>query len=241
MPKIDSEKGNTWKDLSRLGGLAALSAVVLFIIQIIVFAVSPPPSTVIGYFELLRNNALLGLLDLDLLSIADYALFGLLFLALYTVLRRANHSWMLVALVLELVGVAVYFASNTAFSLLALSNQYWAAATDAQRSMFEGAGWAMLVSWDQGTAFYVSYLFATIAPLIVSVVMLHSGIFSRRVAYVGISANAFGLCYFVPTEGQLLSIVSVIGLQVWFILIARRLFQISRSDLESDLSRGNST
>lgn len=148
---------------------------------------------------------------------------------------------MLVALTLEMVGVATYFSSNTAFNMLVLSNQYWAAATDIQRSMFESAGWAMLATWDQGTAFYVSYLLASIVPLMVSIVMLHSGVFSRRVAYVGIFANAFGLLLFVPKVGPLLSIVSVIGLQVWFILVARRLFQIGRSISEPEPSRRDST
>jgi hypothetical protein len=72
--------------------LAALSAVVFFVVQIIVLVISTPPSTVTGYFELFYKNALLALLDLDLLSIVDYALFALLFLAPYAALRWANQG-----------------------------------------------------------------------------------------------------------------------------------------------------
>jgi hypothetical protein len=45
----------------------------------------------------------------------------------------------------------------TAFDVLSLSNQYAAAATDAQRSMFLAAGQAMLAIY-QGSAFDVYYV-----------------------------------------------------------------------------------
>ncbi len=60
-----------WKALYRVGGVAGLTVVVFSLIQFIVFVASPPPSTVIGYFTLFHKNALLGLLDLNLLSIAN--------------------------------------------------------------------------------------------------------------------------------------------------------------------------
>ena len=90
-----------------------------------------PPSTVIDWFTLLQNNRLLGLSLLNLFDIVDYALVGLMFLALYVALRRANGSYMAIATILGFVGIAVYFASNTAFSMLSLSDQYAAATTDA--------------------------------------------------------------------------------------------------------------
>jgi hypothetical protein len=225
-----------WKPLYRVGGAAALTIVVLFVIQIIVLVASPPPSTVIGYFTLFHKNALLGLLDLDLLSIADYALMGLMFLALYVALRRASPSFMAIALTLGLVGIAAYFASNTAFNMLSLSNQYAAATTDAQRSLFLAAGQAMLAIY-QGTAFYVSYVLVSVAPLIISVVMLRSTLFGKVTAYVGIVANVIGLGFFVPAIGVFLSLISVVGLQIWYILIARRLFMLAQGVSNEEAKR----
>jgi hypothetical protein len=186
----------------------------LFLIQIIVFILYPPPSTVIGYFTLFQNNKLVGLLDLDLLSLADYALMGLMFLALYVALRRTSQSWMTIAAALAFVGIAVYFASNTAFNMLSLSDQYAAATTDAQRSMLLAAGQAMLAIY-QGTAFDVSYVLVSVAPLIMSVVMLRSNVFSKATAYVGILANILGLGIFLPAIGLFLSLFSVLGLAIW--------------------------
>jgi hypothetical protein len=222
----DAETADShWKGLYRVRGTAALIIVVLYLIQIIIFIAWPPPSTVTGWFTLFQNNWLLGLFDLDLLSLVDYALMSLMFLSLYFALRRANGSFMAIALTLGLVGIAVYFASNTAFSMLSLSEQYAAATTDAERAVLLAAGQAMLAIY-QGTAFNVSYVLVSIAPLIISVVMLRSNIFSKATGYVGLLANVLGLAYFLPAVGVFLSLVSVLGLMIWYILISRKLFQL---------------
>lgn len=224
---MDASRAETmepaWKPLYRIGAVAALLVVVLYVSQIIVFVASPPPSTVVGYFTLFHKNALLGLLDLDLLSIVDYVLFVPMFLALYMALRRVSPSFMVIATSLAFVGIAVYFASNTAFEMHSLSNQYAAATTDAQRSLFVASGQAMLAIY-QGTAFDVSYVFLAIAPLIISVVMLQGNTFGKVTAYVGIVANVLAVGLFVPAIGVFLSLISVVGLLIWYVLIAWRLF-----------------
>jgi hypothetical protein len=221
-------KESAWTPLYRIGAVAALIVVSFYVIQIIVFVVSPPPNTVISYFTLLHRNALLGLLDLDLLSIVDYALFVPLFLALYIALRRVSPSFMVIATALSLIGIATYFASNTAFEMLSLSNQYAAATTDAQRSLLVASGQAMLAIY-QGTAFYVSYVLLAVAPLIISVVMLRSNIFGKVTAVVGIVANTLALGLFVPAIGVFLSLISVVALLIWYVLIAIKLFMLAQS------------
>ena len=104
--------GPRWKGLCNTGGIAALTMFALMIIQIVVFAVWPPPGTAEGYFKLFQNNWFLGLLSLDLLYIVDSVLLILIYLALYVVLRKASQSAMLIALVLGIAGIAAYFASN---------------------------------------------------------------------------------------------------------------------------------
>jgi Domain of unknown function (DUF4386) len=229
---MDASRAETtesaWKPLYRVGGAAALIVVLLYVIQIVVFVVSPPPSTVIGYFTLFHKNALLGLLDLDLLSIADYALFVPMFLALYVALRRASPSFMAIALALGLVGIAAYFASNTAFEMLSISSQYAAATTDAQRSLFQASGQAMLAIY-QGTAFDVYYILNAVATLILSGVMLRSNSFGKATASMGIVAGALML---IPstagTIGLYFAFGSLVPTAIWLILIAHRLFQLGQ-------------
>jgi hypothetical protein len=66
--------------------------VVLFFVQIVAFAMGPLPTTVNGWFTLVQNNRLLGLLDLDLVYLVDQALLLPIFLALYVALKRASQS-----------------------------------------------------------------------------------------------------------------------------------------------------
>lgn len=218
-----------WKGLCKVGGVAALTMLVLMIIQITVFVVWPPPGTVEGYFALFQNNWLLGLLSLDLLYIVDSVLLIFIYLALYAVLRRAGESSMLIAVVLGLMGIAAYFASNTAFEVLSLSSQYSAATTEAQRVMFLTAGQVMLETYE-GTAFDIYYVLNTIVLFIFSAVMLRSNIFSKTTAYLGILA---GVLMIVPssagTMGLYFSLASLVPWAIWLVLVARGLFRLGRS------------
>ncbi|MBA7500966.1 MAG: DUF4386 family protein [Clostridia bacterium] len=227
-----------WKGLYRIGGAAGLIVVVLLPIEIIVMTAYPLPSTVIGYFTLFQSNRLIGLLDLYLLEIPVYALFVPMFLALYAALRRANESYMALATTLAIIGITVFLATNNPFSMLSLSDQYAAATTDAQRSQFLAAGQAMLANTNQRAVegFNMGFLLVSVAGLIVSAVMLRSNIFSKVTAYVGILASALSLAeyfrlVFVPEAVLLLlfiAIASCLLLLIWYILIARRLFQLGR-------------
>ena len=219
----------TWKSLYTVGGVAALISAVFLPIQIIVFIAFPLPDSVIGWFTLFRHNRLVGLVDLDLLLVADNVLLVPILLALYVALKRTNESIIALGTTFGFVGLALFIASNPAFEMLSLSDHYAAATTDAQRSVFLAAGQTMLASW-QGTAFQVAYILGSIAGLAVSVVMLRSNIFNKVTAYAGILANAIGLGLFVPTIGVFIAVFSVVFLWIWYILVARRLFQLGQTD-----------
>jgi hypothetical protein len=87
---------------------AALAVLALIPIQMMVFFVWPPPSTLIGWFTLFQDKAFVGLLDMDLLLIVDYLLLIGVFSALWASLRRANESLMAIALILQLVATATW-------------------------------------------------------------------------------------------------------------------------------------
>ncbi len=219
---------SSWKSLYKVGGAAALLSVVFFPIQIIVFIVSPPPSTVTGWFTLFQNHPLIGLLDFDLLLLVDQVLAMLIFLALYVALRRASESLMAIGTVLGVASTVLFITSNPAFAMLSLSNQFAAAATDAERATLLAAGQAVLVIW-QGSAFHTSYIVGSIAPIIISVVMLRSKVFGKTTAYFGILANVVALGLYAPKIGVYISVFSVVFLWIWYLLIARRFFQLAKA------------
>jgi hypothetical protein len=216
-----------WQTLHRVGGMAALAFLMLIPIQMVVFFVWPPPNSVIGWFALFQDNALVGLLDMDLLLIVDYLLLIGVFSALWASLRRANESLMAIALILQLVATATYLASTVAFEMLTLNNQYATATTDVERSIFLATGQTMLATW-QGTAFDVSYVLSALAILTVSAVMLRSHLlFSKVTGYAGLSAGKLALV--PPTAGAIgvvFSLVSLVPMVIWLALIARRLLRL---------------
>jgi hypothetical protein len=222
-----------WKSLYRVGGVAALLMFIITLVQTFIFIAYPPPSTVIDYFTLFQKSKILGLLDLDFLLIVINILLILIYLALYTALKRFNKSYTTIALVIGLVGTTLFFASREAtFGMLTLSNQYTTAATDADKAMLLAAGQTLLTIYN-GTAFDLSYVLGGVVILLFSVVMLQSNIFSKATAYVGI---AMGVLMLVPPTvgmiGLLLSLISLVPTLIWLIPIARKFFQLASGVIE---------
>lgn len=243
MPPSESNRGtdtetadSTWHLLYKTGGAAALISAVFIPIQIIVFIVWPLPSTVIGWFTLFHNSKLIGLIDLDLLLVADNVLLVPIFLSLYVILRRTNESFLTIATALAFLGIVFFITSNPAFEMLSLSGQYAAAATDAQRSTLLAAGQTVLATW-QGSAFQVGYVLGSVAGIAIGIVMLISGIFGRVTAYMLILANIVGLGLYVPSIGVYISVFSVVFLEVWYTLVGRRLLQLGRGALKEAVNR----
>jgi hypothetical protein len=78
--------GSEWKILYRVGGVAALIAPVSFRrnfgVEIPLFAAQKQPGTIEKWFALLQTNRLLGLAHLNFFDLVNYALVGLMLLAL---------------------------------------------------------------------------------------------------------------------------------------------------------------
>lgn len=240
----------TWKPLYLIGGIAALLAVFVFRRNLgaelsllamlgIVDGVPTTPLTSAGdWFRLFRENRLVGLTFLNFFDLVEYALLGLVFLALYAALRRNSPSAMLIATTAGLIGITVYFASNQALAMLALSERYAAAASEVQRSAYLAAGETLLAvnnpdSIYQGAGIYVSLFLVLLAGLIVSAVMLRSDAFGKATAIVGILANGIGLCYFLtlaflPAIYWLPHPISAPFRVIWYFLIALKLFRLAR-------------
>lgn len=222
---------SAWKGLYKAGGVAALIAVVVFIpLSIIAFFIWPPPSegTIIEWFTLFQDNSLQGLLGFDLLYILTNIIMIPVTLALYIALRKTSASYMAIATVAVLIGIVALIAARPAFEMLSLSNQYAASTTDAQKAIFLAAGQAMLAIF-YGTSYHVHYILGSIGLLIVSFVMLRSTVFSKKTAYVGIAANVIVFGFYLPQIGTYISAFSVLLYWIWYILIARRLFQLAHT------------
>jgi len=226
--KVRMSNDERWQPMYRIGAIAAILVLAFVPLQMAVYFAAPPPATVRGWFELYQRSQVLGLLDMDLLLIVDQLAIALVLLALCVALYRTNPSWIAIALLLTAVATAAYLTSNRAFEMLALSAQYAAATTEAERTIALAAGATMVSVWT-GTAFSVGYVLGAFAFLIVTIVLMRSQVFSRATAQVGV---VFAALSFVPasagTLGIVFSIASLLPMWVWLVLLARRLLQLGR-------------
>jgi len=193
------------KSLYWIGGAAALLAAVIFRrnigAEVSLFSQTAFPQTVLGWFQLLQTNRLVGLSYLNLFDVVNYGLLGLMFLSLYWLLKPVNKGDMTLAAALGLAGMTVSFATNSSLSMLSLSDQYMAATSPDQQAALLAAGWAMLAMSgqtgviSQSTGAYTGFLLMALARLFASLAMRHSNIFPRSCSYLGIAASILDLIY----------------------------------------------
>jgi hypothetical protein len=230
-----------WRNLLKIGGLSAISAVVIVLIEAVVVTIWQPPATVVGWFNLFQRNRLLGLLDYAVLDAAVIALLGPMFIGVYYATSRENRALMTLAMPFTFAGIASYWASNTTFQMLFLSDQYAAATTDAQRLVYLASGQAIYSVSQYGMFYSMGFLLVAFAGVTAAVSMLRYHVFNKTIAYVGVAANLVMIgnyvsFVFVPTTSTLQQAFAPIGgilLFVWWILVGLKLFQLGHKPSQS--------
>ena len=232
----DQVTDSKWKSLYKAGGAGALIIGALLLIEMIAYIATAAPSMTdaAGWFGLFHINRFIGLVDFGILELYALVLFVPMFLALYATLRRASESYMAIAAVLAIVGIAVNFATSKLFSLLTLSDLYAAATTLEMKSQFLAAGRATLAVGALGGigGSVEGGIPLAVAGLIISVIMLRSNILGRTVGYFGLLANGVGMVmYFNATLAPAMSGSPFFGAffllsAIWFFLIGRKLLQV---------------
>jgi hypothetical protein len=213
-----------WFWLYKIGGVAALLSLVIIPISMVAYFVWPPfPDDI---FAVIQNDRLAGLMSLDFMYLLSNLFAIPLFLVLYVTLKRVNESLAAIALALGFVGLVCIVTSRPILEMFVLSDRYAAATTDARRALYLAAGEATLALF-HGTAFNVHYVLGPASLLISSFLMLRSDIFGNKAAYVGIVTNIVVFGLYVPQIGVYISLLSVVGYLIWYILIARRLLQLN--------------
>lgn len=228
-----------WTPLYKIGGIAALTAALLFRRNIgaevsLFTGMEGIPHTSVEWFELLQTNPFVGLSFLAVFDLANYFLEGMIFLALAAALWQAGKSRVALALASGLVGISVSFTTNISLSMLSLSQQY-AASTEAQKASLLAAGQALLafnnpITTFPGTGTYLTWLLVALAGLVFSSLLLRS---NRAAAIFGLLAAGCDLLFcltFAVSPVLQIILMSFGGAfwMIWHLLVARLLFQHSK-------------
>jgi hypothetical protein len=229
---------SNWKKLCRVGGVAALLQLACCMITLVViFATGGEPATAQEYFDLLRNDRLVGLLRLDFPSMLVVGLYTLTLFGLYAALRQSHGATMVLATAIGFTGIALWLGNHSALSMITLSVKYAAAATELQRSQLLAAGEAVIaLDMYHSTGAFMCGIFLQGALTLISVFMQQGGVFNKATAWVGILTHGLDLLHilvmpFVPAIGTWLMIVAGPLYPVWFFMVGRRLLQLAKVSL----------
>ncbi len=225
-----------WSGLCRMGAVAAFILVAYSLATMVQLVwLGGQPTTAAEAFRLLQENRILGLLRLDLPTVLAVPLYYFLFLGLFAALRQADGAYALLSTALAFVGVTLVLATPTALPMVALSDRYAAASTEAARAEIQAAGVAIMASdiW-HGTGAFIGGILLQSGAVLISVVMLRSDVFSKTIAYTGVLTHGLDLAHiilgvFLPAAGVVLMAVAGPLYLVWLPLVGRRLLQLGRS------------
>jgi hypothetical protein len=238
-----------WESLYQLGGAAALVIILVSLLDILItffpWGATPDPGegSVIDWFRLIQVNRFLGMRGLGLLNLLTTALAVPVFFALFlttspaTVDQRHHQAYAALALIILCIGVTTYIDSNSALAMLALSNRYGLASSEAQRSQIVAAGQVLLAQAEDFTpATFAGFFLTEIAYIVMAAVLARSRFSGQAAAWVGLVGFALMVvsttwATFIPVLYDATVLLAMLGgllCMTWFFLVARGLFRLGR-------------
>lgn len=243
---------STRKSLYKVAGVAALVAMFANVLDvvlgfgetdIIVFGTM----TATDWFALYHENWFKGLYTLGFLNIIYMVCMVPIYFALYAAHRRKNGVYAALAMAVYFIGMAIYISNSAAIPMLVLSGKYAAATTDVQRALLAAAGEAVLACGEDFTpGSFIGLILGGIAAIMVSFVMLRGRIFGKATAWTGIIGFTFLSVFtilftFVPAlyyiTFYVFGMIGGLFALAWFVLVARRFFQLGRSVSNEETNR----
>jgi hypothetical protein len=222
--------------LYKAGGWTSILFLVysLVTILILVFLDGGYPETAAECFGMIRENRLLALLRLDVVSVIVIPFYYLLFFSIYQALKKDYELIAKMALFCILAGVTVFIAGVNLTSVLIVSDKYHQTTSPEMQQQLLAACEAMLASdmWINTGAIVRGILIET-GAVIFSVLMLKTTVFSKATGWIGLITHGFdwmsvvaGLFY-TPVK-EIFTMVAGPLYIVWFVLVGIGLFRLSR-------------
>lgn len=220
--------------LYRAGGFTAILLLIYSFVTILILVLLEGgyPETATECFEMLKENRLIGLLRLDIVSVIVIPFYYLLFFSLYQALKRDHELIAKIALFCILAGITIFISDVNIASIVIVSDKYHAATSPELKQQLLAAGESMLANdmWINTGAIIRGILIET-GAIIFSILMLRTNIFNKITGWVGVLTHGFDLSsivigLFIPVVKDIFTMAAGPLYIVWFILIAIRLFQL---------------
>jgi hypothetical protein len=231
---------NQWKNIYLLGGISTIVGLTGILLDVVIGNITGGnlaalPQTATERFAEFHGHTFTGLYNLDLLNMVIQAILVPAIFALYAAHREVNKAFGLLAFIVFLFGSVIMVTNNTALPMLDLSNKYFASNNDAQKALYAAAGEAMLARGAHGSpGIFPGFFIPNLANLMMSIVMLNAGIFSKLNSWLGIIGSILMMLYvilvnFVPGVEKMATAFAMPGgllLMAWMILFTIKLFKL---------------
>ena len=194
----------TYKNLYRLGGVAALIVAILTVVEVIVFTFYPQPSTISDWFELFQSNPIIGLMDFWGLEVPMYAMFTIVYNPFSMLTLSRNYA----AATTEVERSTLLAAGE---AILANTNQRAIGGFNIGLLLISIAGLIVSVVMLRATSFSRSTAYI--------------GILAFGLSLAEYIRQAFTSSVFIAL---LLILPGALLLVAWFSLVGRRLLQLGR-------------
>lgn len=223
---MKKEMTSDFRVLYKFAYYCSILMLVLVPIQVIVFILSPPPDTTLGFFELYQESALLGLLSLDLIYLFSNLILIPLYIALGLIFYKYNPSYIIMAIFISIISLSSFYPSNPAIEMLTLSKQYFQAAP--QENMIYITAAESLLAGYTGTAYVAYYILGAITLLLFSYTIFKSNAEYKSIGLWGLLSGVFML---IPASfgivGMTFSLLSLIPWCVFVYLLVGKFKELS--------------
>lgn len=237
--------GAGWISLFRAAGAGALLSVGLMVLDIgLSFSggdLEVGALAAADWLRYLQEHWFLGLRNLGFFNVVNLVLTAPLYLALYRLHRRSHPAGASLALLLFVLGAAVYISNNRALAMLSLSEKYAVATSPSVITQIETAGSVLLVQAEDFTpGSFMGFFLSSTASLVVMWTMAKGSAFRRWIGVVGAIGTGclfvFTVCAtFFPASFNLVMALAVFGgllMLVWNVATAMRLFHFPLTALQ---------
>jgi hypothetical protein len=233
MNKVEEESGFVFsgKKIFTPGSIAAILSALSIAFAIVAYFIWPykgNTSSIEDILTVLQTDRLGGLIALDVSMLIIGPITILMFLAIFSVVRRVDEPIALLALILNMMAIVLVIVCRPLVEFVMLSDQFAITTDAAEKSRILAAGELLRLQLD-GTAWTMQTAFLMIAGLINNTLMLRTTYFKKRTAWTGIVISAIGLPFFLPEIGLIFLFLNTLGSIPWCIFVARDLYRISRA------------